>query len=145
LRRIVEQATAALERPGTPPSPGLTALFDAGPEVEQQVYITFDEGRIYLVVARPRAVAVQAAAVLRFRELVEITRLEVPGANAAITGAPVLEYDEMQQSQRDTTMATLVSLVLVALLFIYGFQESAVDQGDGLLVVGLTTLAMRRG
>src|SRR6267378_195595 len=30
LERIVRQATDSLQRPGTPPSPGLTALFDAG-------------------------------------------------------------------------------------------------------------------
>ena len=30
LERIISQATASLRRPGTPPSPGITALFDPG-------------------------------------------------------------------------------------------------------------------
>ena len=41
-----------------------------------------------------------------------------------MTGEPVLELDEMNQSQYDTTVATIVSLVLCGLIFIYGYQES---------------------
>jgi hopanoid biosynthesis associated RND transporter like protein HpnN len=48
----------------------------------------------------------------------------VPGLNVGITGEPVLEYDEMSQSQKDTTLATLVSLVLVAIIFIFGYHET---------------------
>src|ERR1700722_846598 len=46
LKGIVEQANAALERPGIPPSPGLAALFGAG---DQQIYITEASNRIYLL------------------------------------------------------------------------------------------------
>ncbi len=49
LERIITQATASLRRSGTPPSPGITALFDPGEEAEQKIYVTFDKGRIYLV------------------------------------------------------------------------------------------------
>src|SRR5436190_5256437 len=49
LERIVAQANDSLRRPGTPPSPGVTALFNAGEEAEQQIYITFAQGRIYIV------------------------------------------------------------------------------------------------
>jgi hopanoid biosynthesis associated RND transporter like protein HpnN len=113
-----------LQRPGTPPSPGLTALFNAGEEAEQQIYITFAAGRIYIVTARAKSEAVNARAVERLRELAAQTKAEVPGINVGITGEPVLEYDEMAQSQYDTTVATMVSLVLVALIFIYGYSES---------------------
>src|SRR6188768_1992431 len=41
LERIVSQAQQSLIRPGTPPSPGVNALFGAGPEAERQVYLTF--------------------------------------------------------------------------------------------------------
>jgi uncharacterized protein len=138
LRRIVEQATATLHRPGNPPSPGLAALFDAGLEAEQQIYITFDDGRLYLAAARPRNASVQPQAVQRLRVLVEETRREVPGVNAGVTGEPVLEFDEMRQSQRDTTLAAVVALGLVALIFIYGYQESGRPIKATLcLVVGL--------
>jgi len=51
LERIVRQADDCLQRPGTPPSPGVTALFSPGQDAEQQIYITFAKGRIYLVTA----------------------------------------------------------------------------------------------
>jgi hopanoid biosynthesis associated RND transporter like protein HpnN len=123
LTRILDQATASLSRPGTAVSPGVTALFDAEDEAEQQQYITFANGRIYLVSARP-ASEDSGRAVQRLRELVRSTEAEVPGANIGITGQPVLEFDEMLQSERDSMVATLVSLILCALIFIYGYRET---------------------
>ena len=124
LERIVRQAGESIERSGVPPSPGITALFDAREEAERRIYITFGEGRIWLLTTRPRDQSMEKEAVRRLRQLVEQTRLEVPGVNAAITGGSVLEYDEMAQSQRDTTVAGVMALGLVALIFIYGYQES---------------------
>src|SRR6059036_2394097 len=124
LERILAQASDSLQRPGTPPSPGLTALFNAGKEAEQQIYVTFAEGRIYIVTARARSDDLNGQAVQRLRELAAQTKAEVPGVNVGITGEPVLEFDEMAQSQHDTLVATIVSLVLVALIFIYGYNES---------------------
>src|SRR5205809_1349688 len=124
MDRIIAQALDSLQRPGTPPSPGLTALFNAGKEAEQQIYVTFADGHIYIVTTRARSDALNDKAVQRLRELVAQTKSEVPGINVGITGEPVLEYDEMAQSQHDTTVATIVSLVLVALIFIYGYSES---------------------
>ena len=49
---------------------------------------------------------------------------EVPGLNVGITGEPVLEFDEMAQSQKDTMLASVVAFILCALIFIYGFQET---------------------
>ncbi len=143
LERIVQQAKDSLKRSGTPPSPGLTALFNAGQEAEQQMYITFGAGRIYLVTAQAPNEDLNDDAVYRMRELVEETRLEVPGLNVGITGEPVLELDEMAQSQKDTTIATIVSLVLCALIFIYGYHETGRPiKATICLIVGLAyTLA----
>jgi hopanoid biosynthesis associated RND transporter like protein HpnN len=124
LERIINQATAALKRPGKPPSPGLNALFNAGPEAEQQIYITFDNGRIFLVTAHAPTDDLNSAAVARLRQLIEQTRIEVPGVNVGLTGEPVLEEDEMLQSQKDTMLASVVSLFLCALIFIYGYNET---------------------
>src|SRR2546428_1505184 len=138
MERIIAQALDSLQRPGTPPSPGLTALFNAGKEAEQQIYVTFADGRIYIVTARARSDELNGQAVQRLRELVGQTKVEVPGINIGITGEPVLEYDEMAQSQHDTAVATIVSLVLVALIFIYGYNESGRPIKATLcLVVGL--------
>lgn len=124
LTRIVTQATESLNRPGIPPSPGVTALFNAEDEAEEQQYITFAKGRIYLVTARAIREDFNGAAVERLRALVHEIEAQVPGVNVGITGEPVLEFDEMQQSQKDSTVATIVSLVLCALIFIYGYRET---------------------
>ncbi|MBX3747870.1 MAG: MMPL family transporter [Verrucomicrobiae bacterium] len=124
LERIVTQARESLSRPGTPPSPGVTALFGGGPEAERRSYLTFDDGRIYLLSLRPAHEDLTGAAIRRLRELVHETRLEVPGVNADITGGSVLEQDEMRQAQADTIRATLVALVLIGLVFIYGYHET---------------------
>jgi predicted RND superfamily exporter protein len=138
LERIISQATASLRRQGVPPTPGITALFDPTGEADQQVYITFDKGRVYLVTAQAPTEDKNADAVVRMRQLVAETKAEVPGLNVGFTGEPVLELDEMAQSQKDTTVASVVSLVLCALIFIYGYQETGRPLKATLcLIVGL--------
>jgi hypothetical protein len=124
LERILRQARDCLHRPGTPPSPGVTALFNPDADAEQQIYITFAAGRIYLVTAQAPTEDLNAQSVERLRFLVAQTKIEVPGLNVGITGEPVLEHDEMEQSQKDTTVASIASLIICALIFIYGYQET---------------------
>lgn len=125
LERIVAQGTRALEMPGTPPSPGINALFGADDEAEQAMYITFAGGQIYLVTARARNDDLRRIAVERLRELVADTQAEVSGLNVGITGEPVLQIDEMAQSQKDTMAASGIALVGCALIFIYGYRQMA--------------------
>ncbi len=124
LERIGNQAADSLGPTGMPPSPGVTALFDPSQEAEASQYITYATNRIYLVTARPASDDVIETAVVRLRELVHETQTEVPGLNVGLTGEAVLEFDEMVQSQRDTTVATIVSLLIVALIFIYAYRET---------------------
>lgn len=152
LERIVTQADANMLRLGEPPSPGVAALFDPTGEAMERVYITYDKGRIFLLTAQPKTLPPSAnpietekwqedtnnAAVERLRVLVDQTKMEVPGVNATTTGMPVLDYDEMVQSQKDTTVASIVALVLCALIFVYGYQETGRPVKATLcLVVGL--------
>ncbi|MCX8107886.1 MAG: MMPL family transporter, partial [Verrucomicrobiae bacterium] len=138
LARIIDLAADSLSRPGTPPSPGVAAMFDVGEEAEENLYITFANNRMYLVTARAVNEQLNPIAVERLRQLVLETQAEVPGISAGITGEPVLEVDEMEQSKRDTFLASLLSLALCALLFIYGYQETGRPLKATLcLVVGL--------
>ncbi len=143
LTRIVTQADASLNRPGTPPSPGVMALFNAGEEAVRQTYITFANGKIFLVTAHAPTHDLNGKAVERLQQLIAETQIEVPGVNVGLTGEPVLEHDEMAQSQKDTTMASIVALILCALIFIYGYSETGRPVKATLcLVVGLAyTLA----
>jgi len=116
----------------------VSALFGGGPEAEREMYITFGGGQMYLVTAHAKHEDLNGAAVERLRVLVEATKREVPGVSVGVTGEPVLEFDEMAQSQYDSTLATLVSLVLVLFIFIYGYAESGRPlKANAVLVVGL--------
>jgi hopanoid biosynthesis associated RND transporter like protein HpnN len=141
LTHIVTQATDSLGRPGAPPSPSVTSLFNAGSETN--TYITFDHGRIFLVSAyvpnvetngpgadhlsqpaRQTQDELNGQAIDRLRQLLRVTQNEVPGLNVGLIGEPVLDYDETLQSQKDITVASVMSLVLCAMIFIYGYNET---------------------
>ncbi len=123
LQKIIRQATNCISMTGVPPPPGMGA-FIGSPEAEQQMHISYADGQLFLVVAHPASGAVKTRAVARLRELAAQIGLEVPGVNFGITGEPVLEHDEMAQAQIDTTRATVLSFVLVALIFILGYHET---------------------
>jgi hopanoid biosynthesis associated RND transporter like protein HpnN len=122
LKRIVTLAADGLQRAGNPPSPGVSALFEGDTQGRQ--YLTFADGRIHLVTAQARQRSLTKDAIVRLRELLADAQQEVPGLNVGLTGEPILEYDEMNQSKRDTLLASVISLVAVALIFIYGYHET---------------------
>jgi len=147
LAGILDQATTSMNTTGQPPSPGAASLFSTNNPSD--IYITYHNNQIFLLTTHPPAA--QSAVTLptiwssikdtispqsgptgdvtddsidRLRELVRETQLEVPGINVGLTGEPVLDYDQMIQSQKDTTVASMVSLVLCSLIFIYGYNET---------------------
>src|SRR4051812_14001096 len=138
LERILSQADASLLRLGNPPSPGITALFDPTGQAETNIYVTLDNARIFMLSVQPKTIEpldkpsrtaqaqddFNSKCVQRLRELVDEIENEVPGVNVGVTGMPVLNYDEMVQSQKDTTIASIVSLIICALIFIYGYSET---------------------
>lgn len=137
LRQIVEQADAALQRTGRPPSPGITALF-GGADAQEALYITFNEGRVYLATVQAAHGDMEKAAVKRLQEIVNEVKEEVPGMSVGVTGELILELAEMDQSQRDTIKASVVALTLVGLIFIYGYQETGRPiKATACLMVGL--------
>ena len=124
LERIAAQAADSLSRPGAPPSPGVNALFGAGDEALKRLYITFADGRIFLVTARAKSERLNEKAVERMRQLMQETQFEVPGLNVGLTGEPVLEYDEMNQSKHDSIVASIAALIVSALIFIYAYRQT---------------------
>ena len=151
LTRILTQANAAMQMPGQPPSPGVAALF--GADSVTNVYITLNGGRIFLLTTHPpvggqkdelptlwkalkstveekvfhrhvESGDLTGDTIERLRQLIQVTKNEVPGVNVGLTGQPVLDYDQMTQSEKDVTFASIVSLFLCALIFIYGYNET---------------------
>jgi hopanoid biosynthesis associated RND transporter like protein HpnN len=138
LERILVGATEAVERHGTPPSPGVDALFGAGPEAENASYVTFARGRLYLVTARASSKENVIPAVERMRQLVAETQAEVTGVNVGLTGESVLEVDEMAQSQTDSIKASILSFIGCGLIFIIGYRETGRPlKAAACLLVGL--------
>ncbi|HEY3760836.1 MAG TPA: MMPL family transporter [Verrucomicrobiae bacterium] len=136
LGNILTQATAALQMPGKPPSPGVASLF--GSTDVSDVYITANHGHIFLLTTHPPSDDQIGDAIDKLRQLMAQTQYEVQGVNVGLTGEPVLDYDEMLQSQKDMTKATIVSLCLCALIFIYGYNETGRPVKATLcLIVGL--------
>uniref|UniRef100_A0A831U9Z3 Transporter n=1 Tax=Geobacter metallireducens TaxID=28232 RepID=A0A831U9Z3_GEOME len=82
-------------------------------------------GRMQILTVRPVkepgsfVPAVEAIGAVR-KEIASLRALpEFAGVTAGLTGTPVLEYEEMATSERDITIATVLSLALtVALLFL---------------------------
>jgi hopanoid biosynthesis associated RND transporter like protein HpnN len=66
----------------------------------------------------------EGAAIERIRELIREVSVQVPGVNVAITGTPALNADEMASSLKDMTRAMGLALLLVTLLFVFGFGEA---------------------
>jgi hopanoid biosynthesis associated RND transporter like protein HpnN len=136
LTRILTQAGGSLQMPGKPPSPGVASLF--GSSEASDVYVTFNHDKIFLLTTHAPADSLNGEAIDHLRDLIKQTKDEVPGVNVGLTGEPVLDYDEMTQSQKDTTKASLLSLFLCALIFIYGYNETGRPVKTTLcLVVGL--------
>ncbi len=123
LQSIVSQATQGVLHPGKPTPPELDALFAGGQQAEQQIYVTIDRGRIYLLTARPKSKVLTSAAIERLRNLIHETQDEVPGVNVELTGGPVLDYDEMRQAQHDTTKASIVAIILCSVLLIIAYRQ----------------------
>lgn len=147
LAGILDQATTSMNTSGRPPSPGVASLFSTNNVSD--IYVTFDSNRVFLLTTHPPvaesantlptiwsllkdAISPRAGpsgdvtgdAIDRLRELIRETQLEVPGVNVGLTGEPVLDNDQMTQSQKDTTVASVVSLVLCSIIFIYGYNET---------------------
>lgn len=62
-----------------------------------------------------------AAPIARLRRVVAELETRFPDVRFGVTGMPILEFDEMQSSQRDMTVASILSLVGVVVLLVLGY------------------------
>lgn len=100
---------------------------DAPPELssagEPTIYNTLSKGEVHLLLVRVREGADAETSVKRLRVLMREVARSFPGVHTSITGETVLEIDEMNSSTSDATRATVISIFVVAGLFIYAFRE----------------------
>jgi len=123
LQRLIEQARQSLTRMGMPPSPGVETLFAGGEKAEESIYFAFNQGRVYLLTVEPKSEALMPKAIEELRRLISVTQFEAPGVNVGLTGEPVLEYDEMRQTGRDSMVASVVALVLGSVIFVVAYRQ----------------------
>ncbi len=116
-------------------SPWASAFFsddmvgEADKEMKWGGYQVYRDGKMYLLLIHPRRPEKQAAEAFH-----EATVPKVEGALASVqsdfsdvkinlTGEPVLDYKEMLTSQHDAMVATVITLVLIIVIFAFGFRE----------------------
>ena len=107
------------------------ALGEAEQQMQWQGYNVFNKGRTFMVLVHPRppagappeTLAPHDATVPKLRRIIAEVQARFPDVHIGLTGEPVLDLDEMVQSQRDATWATVLTLVLIAALFVVGFRE----------------------
>jgi hopanoid biosynthesis associated RND transporter like protein HpnN len=101
-------------------------------EAEQQMrwqgYQTFRNGQMFLLLIHPRvdggnAAALHEATIPKLRRILAASRTQFPDVKINLTGEPVLDSDEMRQSQNDATKATILTFVLICVLFAFSFRE----------------------
>lgn len=135
ITRIVHQMAEPIEpKLGTPLSPWATAFFSeemvktAESEMRWQGYQTFQNGQMFVLLIHPRGARGESdvtheATIDKVRRIIETVRPQFPDLKIDLTGEPVLDYDEMLVSQNHAVTATLVTLVIIAILFVFSFRE----------------------
>ncbi len=99
----------------------------SGAEAER-VYLSLDGGQTLLVLVGPklrdgRPEEAFRPAVSAVREVLAEIRGQYPQLTFSLTGEPVLVVDERQTIAEDSVISTGFSLVLVVLLFHFGYRE----------------------
>lgn len=110
-----------------PESEELTQYVGDFEKIPEKAFLSLDGGRTLLVLVRPRignqALEAAAPAVETVRGIVDRTRERYLNVALSLTGEPVLVVDERQTIAKDSFRCTVASLVLVAILFHFGFKE----------------------
>ncbi len=92
-------------------------------------YNTIANGRFYALLCRPvyrdnegQDVSINRA-VSRIREILEVLGRSHTNVLVGLTGELVLNVDEADSSTNDSTQSAVLSLVLIAIIFIWAFRE----------------------
>ncbi len=139
---LLEQLNAWADGPQAFTSPWGKFFTGADIKGEWDGYLWSGDKRFLFVLATVKG---DSGSFLRFRRPIEGIRKEIrelqtryPGVLAGVTGNPALEHDEVVAAQRDSGLATIISLVGVALLLLVAFRGLARPlMGTVALVMGV--------
>ncbi|MEZ6070146.1 MAG: MMPL family transporter [Pirellulales bacterium] len=118
--------TLAAAMPGSPSESELAFLIDAP---SRRRYFTSMSGQLYLIRILPRkdfeTLSVIAEPLARIRETINNVVDQFPGVEIGLTGKHVLLADQLRIASRDALRATLLSVVLVTLVFVVAMRSVA--------------------
>lgn len=103
-------------------------LEDLEKQMEENAYLSLNEGKLILVLATPSPVDPKAAApysktVASIRHVISEVQAQFPQVTLALTGEPVVMDDELITSTRDSIRSGVVSFILVALLMFFSYRQ----------------------
>lgn len=103
---------------------------DVGELIAEKEYLSYDHGRTLLVMATPGQREKDSASpytdtLAKIRSIIRDTQSQHPGVTIGLTGEPVLNDDEMQTAAKDVTYASILTFVLIVLLFAVSYKEYA--------------------
>ncbi|MBF8298292.1 MAG: putative Protein export rane protein, SecD/SecF family, partial [candidate division NC10 bacterium] len=123
---LLEQLNAWADGPRAYVSPWTRFFVEAEDSGDRDGYLWSEDKRLLFVLATVQG---DPDSFIRFRKPIEGIRKEIltlrgqfPGVKAGVTGDPALEYDEVTAAQRDSGLATIISLVGVVLLVVLVFR-----------------------
>lgn len=126
LISLLRQLNDRVEGAADFPSPWETMLTGEKWKPSKDGYLWSDDDRFLFVLVNPKATP---GSFERFKGAVESVRASIaqlrkgyPDLEVGVTGVAVLESDEMRVAQRDMTIATLISLIGVAVLYFALFK-----------------------
>jgi len=108
---------------------GLGELSEFEADLLKNEYLSLGEdGKTILMLLRPSVEEQKSATpftgvIQRVRKVVQETRPEFPAVTMGVTGEPVLLDDELRQSEKDMIFASILTLVLIVILFLLAYGE----------------------
>ncbi|QSR88868.1 MMPL family transporter [Methylacidiphilum caldifontis] len=108
--------------------------------LEDHEFLSFEDGKLVLVTASPGKGASEGQkrteTIKKIREIVSDIGMEYPSLSIGLTGEPVLEDDQLQESSKDSLNSALLAFSLVSILFFISYREILRP------AIGLVVLAM---
>jgi hopanoid biosynthesis associated RND transporter like protein HpnN len=129
LSALFEEIERALAAPATYVfhSPWASFFLKDSDILSQEGYLTSGDDRLLFILVEDRpadqSFVKHAVPLQALRNHIRAVQRDFPDVQAGVTGSRALGSDEMVSSQRDTALATVLSLISVGLLYILIFWE----------------------
>ena len=127
LKRLAKDLDTPIEENNGPKGLGELSEFES--DLLKNEYLSLGEdGKTILMLLRPSKEEEKSdtpftGVIQRVRQTVKEFRPNYPHVSIGVTGEPVLLDDELRQSEDDMKIATIITIVLIAILFFFSYGE----------------------